>query len=153
MWTAPLEAYNYNGWKMRDLREKSGWVCDLNFDTRLDKPDWVVIDHHATEIRPEHARLIHSLDKSAGLLCYELCKEYGLGSPELDRLVHLNNVADLFLEDDADFAAANDYANLVKNLPILEFVGLDRWPIGAIVGPPVAGSHGRQAPHRRPAGL
>ena len=74
----------------------------------------MAIDHHATEIRPKHARLIHSLDKSAGLLCYELCKEYGLGSPELDRLVHLNNVADLFSEDDADFAAANDYANLVK---------------------------------------
>jgi hypothetical protein len=43
-----------------------------------------------------------------------LCKESGLGSPALDRLVHLNNVADLFLEDDPDFALANDYANLVK---------------------------------------
>jgi len=32
----------------------------------------------------------------------------------LDRLVHLNNVADLFLEDSADFVLANDYANLVK---------------------------------------
>ncbi|HEY3914190.1 MAG TPA: DHH family phosphoesterase, partial [Verrucomicrobiae bacterium] len=48
------------------------------------------------------------------LLCYQLCKENGLGSAELDRLVHLNNVADLFLEDDADFVIANDYANLVK---------------------------------------
>jgi hypothetical protein len=43
-----------------------------------------------------------------------LCKEHGLGSPELDRLVHLSNVADLFLENDPDFIAANDYANLVK---------------------------------------
>jgi hypothetical protein len=111
---APLEAYNYNGWKLRDMRERCGWVCDLNFDVRLDKPEWLVIDHHATEIRPKNARLIHSLDKSAGLLCYELCKEHGLGSPELDRLLHLNNVADLFLEEDADFAAANDYGNLVK---------------------------------------
>jgi hypothetical protein len=58
--------------------------------------------------------LIHDLGKSAGLLCYELCQEHGLGSPELDRLVHLSNVADLFLEDDPDFVAANDYANLVK---------------------------------------
>ena len=33
---------------------------------------------------------------------------------ELDRLVHLNNVADLFLEDDPEFVLANDYANLVK---------------------------------------
>ena len=35
-------------------------------------------------------------------------------SPALDRLVHLNNVADLFLEDDPDFAVAGDYASLVK---------------------------------------
>jgi len=40
--------------------------------------------------------------------------ENGLASPELDRLVHLNDVADLFLEDDPDFMLANDYANLVK---------------------------------------
>jgi hypothetical protein len=54
------------------------------------------------------------VDKSAALLCYELCQEQGLGSPTLDRLVHLNNVADLFLEDDPDFVLAGDYANLVK---------------------------------------
>ena len=35
-------------------------------------------------------------------------------SPELDRLLHLNNVADLFLENDPDFVLANDLANLVK---------------------------------------
>jgi hypothetical protein len=110
----PLEAYNYNGWKLRDMREKAAWVCDLSFDARLDKADWLVIDHHATEVHPKNARLIHSLDKSAGSLCYELCKEHGVGSPELDRLVHLNNVADLFLEDEADFEMANDYGNLVK---------------------------------------
>src|SRR5256886_13832439 len=54
------------------------------------------------------------INKSPGLLCHELCREYGLHSPELDRLVHLSNVADLFLEDDPDFVLANDYANLVK---------------------------------------
>ena len=43
-----------------------------------------------------------------------MCQDHGLGSPALDRLVHLNNVADLFLEDDPDFALAGDYANLVK---------------------------------------
>jgi hypothetical protein len=43
-----------------------------------------------------------------------LCREHGLGSPELDRLVHLNNVADLFLEEDPDFITAGDYASLVK---------------------------------------
>ncbi|HKI69018.1 MAG TPA: DHH family phosphoesterase, partial [Verrucomicrobiae bacterium] len=47
-------------------------------------------------------------------LCYELCQQHGLGSPALDRLVHLNNVGDLFLEDDPDFIVACDYANLVK---------------------------------------
>ena len=109
-----LEAYNYNNWRLRELREKSAWICDLSFEPRLDKPDWLMIDHHATEAQPKSAHFIHDLTKSAGLLCYELCQEHGLGSPPLDRLVHLNNVADLFLEDDPDFALANDFANLVK---------------------------------------
>jgi oligoribonuclease NrnB/cAMP/cGMP phosphodiesterase (DHH superfamily) len=59
--------------------------------------------------------LIHDVNKSAGLLCYELCRQNGISSPALDRLVQLNNVADLFLEEDPDFIIANDYANLVKN--------------------------------------
>lgn len=109
-----LEAFHYNSWKLRDLREKSGWVCDFGFEARMDKADWLVIDHHATEAQPKAARLVHDLNKSAGLLCYELCKEHGLGSPELDRLVHLNNVTDLFLDNDPDFVIANDYGNLVK---------------------------------------
>jgi nanoRNase/pAp phosphatase (c-di-AMP/oligoRNAs hydrolase) len=109
-----LEAFHYNNWKQREPRERAAWVTDLNFEARLDRPDWVVIDHHATEAPAKNAHLIHDLNKSAGLLCYELCKEAGLGSPELDRLVHLNNVADLFLEDDPDFVLASDYANLVK---------------------------------------
>jgi oligoribonuclease NrnB/cAMP/cGMP phosphodiesterase (DHH superfamily) len=109
-----LEAFHYNTWKQRDLKEKAAWVTDLNFESRLDRENWVIIDHHATEAPAKSARLIHDLNKSAGLLCYELCKEHGLGSPELDRLVQLNNVADLFLEEDPDFVIANDYANLVK---------------------------------------
>lgn len=110
----PLLAYHYNGWKQRELREKAAWVADLTFEPRMDKPNWVIIDHHAIEAPPKQAQLIHDLNKSAGLLCYELCRQQGLGSPELDRLVHLNNVADLFLEDDPDFILASDYANLVK---------------------------------------
>jgi hypothetical protein len=109
-----LESYHYNNWKMRELREKSGWVCDFGFEPRMDKADWLIIDHHATEVPPKTAHFIHDLNKSAGLLCYELCKEHGLGSPELDRLVRLNNVTDLFLEGDPDFVMANDYGNLVK---------------------------------------
>lgn len=109
-----LEAHHYNSWKQRDLREKTAWVTDLSFEARLDRPGWVVIDHHITEAPAKQARLIHDLGKSAGLLCYELCQQQGLGSPELDRLVHLNNVSDLFLADDPDFELASDYANLVK---------------------------------------
>ena len=110
-----MEAYHYNNWKLREPREKSGWVCDLSFEPRLDKPDWLLIDHHATELQPKNARFIHDVTKSAGSLCYDLCRQNGLGSPQLDRLVHLNNVGDLFLENDPDFALANDFANLFKN--------------------------------------
>jgi oligoribonuclease NrnB/cAMP/cGMP phosphodiesterase (DHH superfamily) len=110
----PLEALHYNNWKQREPRERSAWVTDLSFEARLDRPDWVVIDHHATEAPAKHAQLIHDLGKSAGRLCYELCQEHGLGSPQLDRLVHLNDVADLFLDEDPDFELASDYANLVK---------------------------------------
>ncbi len=110
-----LEAFHYNYWKQRDLREKSAWVTDFTFEPRMDKPDWVVIDHHVTDAKPKSALLIHDVTKSAGVLCYELCQQHGLGTPTLDRLVHLNDVADLFLENDPDFAVAGDYASLVKN--------------------------------------
>jgi oligoribonuclease NrnB/cAMP/cGMP phosphodiesterase (DHH superfamily) len=121
-----LEAWNYNYWRQRELREKAGWVTDLTFEARLDKPNWVVIDHHVTDTAPKNATLIHDLNKSAGLLCYELCRVHGLDSPKLDRLVQLNNVADLFLEDDPDFVLATDYANLVK---IYQF-----WNLHALIG-------------------
>jgi oligoribonuclease NrnB/cAMP/cGMP phosphodiesterase (DHH superfamily) len=109
-----LEACNFNYWRQRELREKAGWITDLGYEPRLDKANWAIIDHHVVESRPRLATLIHDVNKSAGLLCYELCREHGLGSPALDRLVHLNNVSDLFLEDDPDFELASDYANLVK---------------------------------------
>lgn len=110
-----LEAYHYQAWKLRDMRERSAWVSDFSFETRLDKPDWVVIDHHPNELKPAHARLIHDLGKSAGMLCHELCLAHGLAStPGLDQLVRWNNISDLFLEEDPDFNAAGDYANLVK---------------------------------------
>ena len=112
--TVRLDAYHYNFWKQRDLREKSAWVADFTFEARMDKPDWVIIDHHVTDVTAKNARFIHDVTKSAGKLCYELCRAEGLGSPALDRLVHLNDVADLFLECDPDFTSAGDYANLVK---------------------------------------
>ena len=122
----PLQAYHYNFWKQRDLRERAAWVTDFTFETRMDKQDWLVVDHHVTEVAPKNAHLHHDIKKSAGLLCYELCKQNGLGSPTLDRLVHLNDVADLFLENDADFDVAGDYAGLVK---IYQF-----WNLHTLIG-------------------
>ncbi len=122
----PLQAYHYNFWKQRDLRERSAWVADFTFELRLDKTDWVIIDHHVTETVPKNAQLVHDVNKSAGSLCYELCQQQGIGSPALDRLVHLNNVADLFLEEDPDFVIAGDYANLVK---IYQF-----WNLHTLIG-------------------
>ncbi len=109
-----LEAWNYNGWKQRPMNERRAWVTDLTFEPRLDRAGWVIVDHHSTATQPQQATLIHDVNKSAALLCYELCQQAGLGSPELDRLVRLNNVADLFLDQDPDFVLASDYANLVK---------------------------------------
>src|SRR5215469_10043446 len=110
-----FEAYHYNFWKQRDLRERAAWAADFTFEHRMDKPEWVVIDHHVTDVPPKNAFLVHDVNKSAALLCYDLCRENGIQSPALDRLVHLNNVADLFLVDDPDFVIATDYANLVKS--------------------------------------
>jgi hypothetical protein len=109
-----LEACNYNHWRQRELRERSAWVADFSFEPRMDKLNWLIIDHHVSDATPKHAQLIHDINKSAGLLCYDLYKQHQPGSDELDRLVHLNNVSDLFLEDDPDFVLASDYANLVK---------------------------------------
>ena len=122
----PLEAHHYNFWKQRELREKAAWVTDFTYEPRLDKEQWVIIDHHVTDSTPKNAHLIHDVTKSAGLLCYELCKLNGVDSPALERLAHLNNVADLFLEDDPDFELAVDYSNLVK---IYQF-----WNLHALIG-------------------
>lgn len=110
-----LLAFHNQNWKQRTLNERTAWVSDMTFEIRLDKPSWLVVDHHPTDTAPKAARLIHDVSKSASLLAYELCREHGMGSPALDRLVQLSNVADLFLPDDPDFVLATDYANLVKN--------------------------------------
>ena len=122
----PLQAYHYNYWKQRDLRERAAWVTDFTFEARMDKPDWLVVDHHVTEVAAKNAHLQHDINKSAGLLAYELCQQHGLASPALDRLVHLNDVADLFLENDPDFEVAGDYAGLVK---IYQF-----WNLHGLIG-------------------
>lgn len=121
-----IESYHYHGWKQRSLRERVAWVSDFAFEQRMDRADWLILDHHATETPAKQARLIHDLTKSASLLCYELCREHELASAELDRLVHLSNVVDLYLVEDTDFELACDYGNLVK---IYGF-----WNLHALIG-------------------
>jgi len=133
----PLQAYHYNFWKQRELRESAAWVADFNFEARMDKANWLVLDHHSTEATAQQAQLMHDSNKSAGLLCYELCREHGLGSPDLDRLVHLNNVADLFLEDDPDFVLANDYANMVKTYQFWNLHALLKGRIESLLNHPL----------------
>ena len=109
-----LEAYHNHNWRQRPLQEKSAWVCDLTFEPRLDRQNWLVIDHHVTETVPKRAQLIHDPTKSASLLVYELCQKHGIQSTALDRLVHLSNLADLYRDDHPDFPTAIDYGSLVK---------------------------------------
>ncbi|MEY2787288.1 MAG: hypothetical protein RLZZ34_431, partial [Verrucomicrobiota bacterium] len=110
-----LEAYHYQGWKVRQLSERTAWVSDFTFEARLDRNSWLVVDHHTSEAKPSVAQLIHDPTKSASRLCYELCQRHGIQSPELDRIVQLTDIGDLFDETHADFVEACDYANLVKS--------------------------------------
>jgi hypothetical protein len=110
-----LKAFHYQYWNNYPLREKTGWICDLSFEPRMDKPGWLIVDHHQFEGGAKNAKLVHDTGKSAGLLAWELCKENGMASEKLDRLVHLSNVIDLFIEDDPDFLLASDYGALVKS--------------------------------------
>ncbi len=124
--TVPLQSCHNHNWRQRALTERCAWVTDFAFEPRLDRSSWLVVDHHPFERPPKVARLIHDPAKSAALLCYELCAAQGLASPSLDRLVHLSNVADLFLMDDPDFELATDYANLVKSYGF--------WNLHALIG-------------------
>jgi oligoribonuclease NrnB/cAMP/cGMP phosphodiesterase (DHH superfamily) len=109
-----LEAYHNHNWRQRSLPEKAAWVCDLTFEPRLDRANWLIIDHHVTETVPKRAQLIHDPAKSASLLVYELCKRHEIQSPALDEVVHLSNLADLYRDDHRDFTKAIDYGSLVK---------------------------------------
>ncbi len=132
-----IKAFHYNEWKQRQMNELAAWVSDFSFEQRLDKPNWVIIDHHPYEHQPKNATVIFDANKSAGLLCYELCKEAGIQSDELDLLVHYSNVADLFLEEDADFYVANDYANLVKTYGFWSLLTLINGRIESLLNHPL----------------
>lgn len=111
----PVQAFHNHNWRQRALNERAAWVCDFGFESRLDRPGWVVVDHHPYRYQPQQAQLIHDPTKSASLLCHELFESAGLATDATRRLTHLSNVGDLFLENDPDFAVAGDYANLVKH--------------------------------------
>ena len=97
-----LEAWHYHGLRQRPFNESSAWVADLPFEPRMDRTGWVVIDHHAA--RPSQTRATDPRSYQIHRrLCYEQACRHELGSPALDRLVHLNDVADLFLEEGPDF--------------------------------------------------
>ena len=139
-----LQAWNYTNFEKRPLRESCAWVCDLNFCKRMDRDNWLIVDHHRTDHDPQYARLILDHDKSASLLCYELCKEYGLGNEKLDRLVHLTNVGDLYITDDPDFTEAIDYGSLIKQYMF--------WNIAKLIdgGSPVAEGYSNAARSGKP---
>jgi oligoribonuclease NrnB/cAMP/cGMP phosphodiesterase (DHH superfamily) len=121
-----LQAWNYTNWERRPLREDCAWVTDLNFSQRMDKENWLIVDHHQTDVEPKHARLILDHSKSASVLCYELCQQHGLGNEKLDRLVHLTNVGDIYLTDDPDFIEAIDYGSIIKQYMF--------WNIAKLIG-------------------
>jgi hypothetical protein len=122
--TVPLLAYHNDAWQKRNLCEKGAWTSDFSFEPRLDRANWTVVDHHPTDTPAKFARLIHDPAKCASRLCYDLCQQAGLASPVLDRLIHLCNVSDLFLENDPDFLLANDYASLVKTYQFWNLIAL-----------------------------
>ena len=109
-----LLGYQTQAWHSRCLRENAAWVSDMAFEERMDRINWVIVDHHITSATPKKARLVHDESKSACMLAYELCKDHGLQSESLDRLVDLANIGDLFLHESPDFEMANDYGSLVK---------------------------------------
>ena len=65
-------------------------VCDLSFRA-VGQTQWVIIDHHATDLAPR--RLNSSTIPASPPDCSAMsCAAITNGSPELDRLVRLNNV-------------------------------------------------------------
>jgi hypothetical protein len=132
-----LEAYHNHNWRQRPLPEKSAWISDLTFETRLDRPNWVIIDHHVTEAVPKRAHLIHDPAKSASLLAYELCQKHGIQSAALDRVVHLSNLADLYRDDHPEFPMAIDYGSLVKIYGFWSLLDLIDWQLEKLLDHPL----------------
>ena len=124
----PVEPLSSSPWGSLKRYPQKAWVCDLSFDAKLDRPGWMVVDHHTTDQTPSSAVLVHNLEHCAAKLCYDLLVEHGGGNEKLEKLVHLTNVADLYLADHPDFALSSDYARLVKTYhfrPLYRLIGPD----------------------------
>ena len=132
-----LQAWNYSNFDRRPLRENCAWVCDLNFSKRMNRDNWLIVHHHQKDVEPQRARLILDHSKSASLLCYELCKEHGLGNEKLDRLVHFTNVGDLFLTDDPHFTESIDYGSLIKQYMFWNIAKLIEGDLESLVDHPL----------------
>lgn len=110
----PLEPLSSSPWATLKRFPIRAWVSDLAFEQKVDRKNWVIVDHHIAEHRPEFATLIHDAGYSAAQLCYELLAKHGGGNEILRRLADLANVADLYLSDHPEFNLASEYARIVK---------------------------------------
>ncbi len=122
----PLEPLSSSPWTTLKRFPNRAWVSDLSFDPKIDRADWVIIDHHVNEHKPKAAALIHNLNHSAAKLCYSLLAQHRSGNEKLSRLVELTNIADLYLSNHAEFGLASEYARLVKTYhfrPLYRLIG------------------------------
>ncbi|MBT5709309.1 DHH family phosphoesterase [Verrucomicrobia bacterium] len=133
----PVEPLSSSPWANLKRFPKRAWVCDLSFDPKLDREGWAIVDHHTTDHKPEAATLVHDLNHSAAKLCYNLLVKNNGGNETLEKLVHLTNVADLYLCDEPDFNLASDYARLVKTYHFRSLYRLIGTDLESLVGHPL----------------
>ena len=75
----PLAAYHLPPWQNRQMVEHAAWVSDLSMEPRLDRPGWMVVDHHPSPHQPKHARYHFDVKECAASLAYQLVQQHGLG--------------------------------------------------------------------------
>lgn len=132
----PLEPVTIQGWRTRKNSERVAWASDLTPNMKNDIEGWVIIDHHPIRYQPERALLIHDINRCSSAIVYEICKQHGIYSEAYERLVHLSNVADLFLVDDPSFHEALDYSALVKTYQFRNLYRLTDGRLERILGHP-----------------
>ena len=55
-----LLGYQTQAWHSRCLRENAAWVSDMAFEERMDRINWVIVDHHITSATPKNCLLYTS---------------------------------------------------------------------------------------------